>query len=357
MYNTSHQLVPCNLHFEKGSGIMSGKKRQLGVLFFFGLILLLAACGGTSEEKVLEKVEKKLNETKSYKMAAEMKMHTGKDVRSYQIDVLHKKAEKDFFRVTLKNEDDGQVILKNEAGVFIMTPNSNKSFKFQTDWPENSSQPYLYQSIVRDILVDDEAVMTETEEHYLFDVKTNYEHQSNLPYQQVFIDKKTWLPVAVNVLDQDKNTLIEVLLTDVETNIAIDQAEFEEKTIQKEMTKEVAAHSGEESPELEVKYPLHTFGATLEDKEDVDMPDGKRVIMTFKGERPFTFIQEKLATETMTTKEVSGEIVEFGDKFGAMNPNTIEWTDNGVDYYLASESLTESELLEVAKSIEGREAK
>lgn len=341
----------------EGRGNMKDKKRQLGILLFFSMILLLAACGGSSEEKVLEKVEKKLSETKSYKMEAEMKMHTGKDVRAYNIDVLHKQEEKDFFRVTLKNEEDGQVILKNEDGVFILTPNSNKSFKFQTDWPENSSQPYLYQSIVRDILVDDEAVMTERDDHYLFEVKTNYEHQSNLPSQQVFIDKKTWLPVAVNVLDQDKNTLIEVVLTEVETNIAIDPAEFEEDTVKKEMTNEVAVNTDETSAGLEVKYPLNTFGATLEDKEDVQLEDGQRVIMTFKGEAPFTFIQEKLTSETVTTKEVAGELVELGDKFGAMYPNTVEWTDNGVDYYLASESLSESELLEVAQSIEGTEAK
>jgi len=321
------------------------------------MFLLLAACGSTSEEKVLEKVEKKLKDTKSYRMEAEMKMHTGKDVRSYNIDVIHQKEASDFFRVTLMNEADGQVILKNEEGVFIFTPNSNKSFKFQTDWPENSSQPYLYQSIVRDVLVDDEAVMTETDDHYLFDVKTNYEHQSNLPYQQVFIDKKTWMPVAVNVLDQDKNTLIEVSLTNVETNIAIDPEEFQQETIQKEFTNEVAAVAEEAETVLEVKYPLLTFGATLEEQEDVELDDGKRVIMTFKGENPFTFIQEKQIASEMTTKEVAGELVELGDKFGAMYPNTIEWTEGGVDYYLASESLTESELLEVAQSIEGTQAK
>ncbi|HEY4579206.1 MAG TPA: outer membrane lipoprotein carrier protein LolA [Savagea sp.] len=336
---------------------MIRRKRLASLFVFLSMFLLLAACGSTSEEKVLEKVEKKLKDTKSYRMEAEMKMHTGKDVRSYNIDVIHQKEASDFFRVTLMNEADGQVILKNEEGVFIFTPNSNKSFKFQTDWPENSSQPYLYQSIVRDVLVDDEAVMTETDDHYLFDVKTNYEHQSNLPYQQVFIDKKTWMPVAVNVLDQDKNTLIEVSLTNVETNIAIDPEEFQQETIQKEFTNEVAAVAEEAETVLEVKYPLLTFGATLEEQEDVELDDGKRVIMTFKGENPFTFIQEKQIASEMTTKEVAGELVELGDKFGAMYPNTIEWTEGGVDYYLASESLTESELLEVAQSIEGTQAK
>src|SRR5690625_5969794 len=54
--------------------------------------------------------------------------------------------KKDLYRVALTNPEDekgSQVILKNEDGVFVLTPALDKSFKFQTDWPENSSQPYL----------------------------------------------------------------------------------------------------------------------------------------------------------------------------------------------------------------------
>src|SRR5699024_1281243 len=117
----------------EGRGNMKDKKRQLGILLFFSMILLLAARGGSCEEKVLEKVEKKLSETESCTMEAEMNMHTGKDVHAYNIDVLHKQEEKLFFSDTLKNAEDGQVILKNEDGVLILTPNSTKSCKFQTD--------------------------------------------------------------------------------------------------------------------------------------------------------------------------------------------------------------------------------
>ena len=51
-------------------------------------------------------------------------------------------------------KDQSQIILRNEEGVFVLTPALNKSFRFQSDWPQNSSQAYLYESLVRDILQD-----------------------------------------------------------------------------------------------------------------------------------------------------------------------------------------------------------
>src|SRR5699024_9021646 len=162
---------------------MSMKKRIGGWLVVaFISTLLLTACGEKSEESVVKKLEEKVEEMDGYEAKAEMVMETGKEEQKYSINVLHKK--KDYYRVTLKDSEDeqaSQVILKNEDGVFVLTPELDKSFKFQTDWPDNSSQPYLYQSLVNDILKDEEANFTSTDSHYIFKTKTNYQSNSNLP--------------------------------------------------------------------------------------------------------------------------------------------------------------------------------
>ena len=53
--------------------------------------------------------------------------------------------KKDKFRVGLTNKTNNheQIILKNDDGVYVITPSLNKSFKFQSDWPYNNSQIYL----------------------------------------------------------------------------------------------------------------------------------------------------------------------------------------------------------------------
>src|SRR5699024_1385361 len=145
---------------------------------------------------------------------AEMKMNTGQEDQTYNIDVWHKK--KDFYRVAFshnKDEKSSHMILKNEYGVYVLTPSLNKSFKFQTEWPDNSSQPYLFQSLVEDIQNEPETKFQANESHYLFHTITHYQSNNNLPYQELQIDKKSYTPTLVKVMDVDNNSLVEVELS------------------------------------------------------------------------------------------------------------------------------------------------
>src|SRR5699024_8211081 len=124
--------------------MIMNKKVGIWIVISFSLTLLLAACGEKSQESVVKKLEENIESMDGYKAKAEMSMLTGQEEQKYGIDVWHKKE--DFYRVELSNDRDeqgNQVILKNEEGVFVLTPALNKKFKFQTEWPENSSQPYL----------------------------------------------------------------------------------------------------------------------------------------------------------------------------------------------------------------------
>ncbi len=72
----------------------------------------------------------------------------------------------------MQKKDQSQIILRNEEGVFVLTPALNKSFRFQSDWPQNSSQAYLYESLVRDILQDKKNLTFEkTDKYYIFKTK------------------------------------------------------------------------------------------------------------------------------------------------------------------------------------------
>src|SRR5690606_25155970 len=152
-----------------------------------------------------------------YKAVAEMSMNTGQNEQKFHIDIWHKKD--DFYRVALSSENDeqgSQIILKNEDGVFVLTPALDKSFKFQTEWPHNGSQPYLYQSLVEDIAADENATFESTEESYIFKTKTNYQSNNNLPFQEIYFDKNDLTPTLVKVLDKDDNALVEVVFSEFE---------------------------------------------------------------------------------------------------------------------------------------------
>ena len=47
-----------------------------------------------------------------------------------------------FYRVnvTQAGSKDSQMIVRNEEGVFVITPSLGKTYKFQSDWPAQNSQ-------------------------------------------------------------------------------------------------------------------------------------------------------------------------------------------------------------------------
>ncbi|WP_249872719.1 LolA family protein [Oceanobacillus saliphilus] len=328
------------------------------------MILFLAACGEKTQEDVIAKLEENLEEMTGYKAQAEMSMNTGQEEQKFNIDVWYK--QEDFYRVALENsldQKESQIILKNEDGVFVLTPALDKSFKFQTEWPDNSSQPYLYQSLIKDVLKDTEAQFESTESHYVFKTKTNYQSNNNLPFQEIYFDKNAYTPAMVKVLDKDQNALVEVRFSSFEMDPSFSEDDF---TMEKNMTSseegdaETSAQpQASESEELAVLYPLYTAGAEIIEQKEVELENGKRVILTFEGDRNFTLVEERNHTRPVLSspQEVNGEIINLGHTIAALTSNTLEWSYNGIDFTLASDELTREEMIQVAESVQGQVAK
>lgn len=335
------------------------KKSYLGLLLIVLMMVFLAACGGKSQESVEKKLTEIMEGMDGYKAVAEMTMRTGQEEQRYSIDIWHQKD--DFYRVKLgdvNKEMTSQIILKNEDGVYVLTPALEKSFQFQSDWPDNSSQPYLYQSLVRDVLQDEEASFESTDTHYVFKTKTNYQNNSNLPYQQIYFDKKTFYPSLVQVLNNDDQPLVEVEFSSFDTKVSFASDDFAmEKNM--ETSEDEPTFSALDDGSFTVFHPLYTAGAEAVARKEVDLDNGKRVILTYSGEKSFTLVQEKQqdVPAMQTPQEVEGEIVNLGFTVGALGDQKLQWTHNGVDYFLASDSLTQEELIAVAQSVRGQEIK
>ena len=144
---------------------------------------------------------------------------------------------------------------------------------------------------------------------------------------------------------------------DLNPSFEDDDFKVEKNMVNEEEDVSVSADANEDA--LSALFPLYTAEAQLTDKQEIELENGQRVIMTFSGERNFTLIQEKLLSIPTLShpKEVQGEIVNLGFAIGALSENIIEWSYNGVDFYLASEDLTKDELIEIATSVQGREVK
>lgn len=324
-------------------------------------IIVLSACGAKSQEDVVKGLSGKVGEMKGYKATAIMTLTVGNEPQSYEIDVWHNKPGD--YRVHLKNakKEQSQMILRNKSGVYVLTPALKKSYRFQSDWPQNSSQAYLYESLVKDVMEDKEAKFKETKEHYVFETKTRYQNSKVLPMQEVIFAKKTLEPVSVKVMDTDQKPVVTVEFSKVEFNAKFDPGAFETKNnmTRAQLDVPVAAPDGDQ--ELVVKYVLAEIpGVSLHEEKVIETSTGKRVLLTYTGERSFTLVQEKaevITASSMEVVDVSGEIVDLGFALGAMTANSISWNENGVDYLLASNDLTPEEMIMVAKSVQGGTSK
>ncbi|WP_027410262.1 LolA family protein [Anoxybacteroides tepidamans] len=336
------------------------RKSLFGVLLGIILLLGLAGCGTKSQGDVIKALDEKMDEVSSYQAKAKLTLKTGTEPQVYDVEIWYKQPH--YYRVSLKNaeKNQNQMILRNDEGVFVITPALNKSFRFQSDWPKNSSQAYLYESLVKDILSDKKASFKATKQYYVFETKTNYPNSKVIPKQEITLSKKDLSPISVKVMDTDMNALLTVQFSKIEFNKKFDQDAFDTTKNMTGARLEVPTMAKEGNAAAEVMYPVNLpKGVEQLDEKEVATDNGKRIIMTFGGEKSFTLIQEKarVLPTTSTSVLVNGEPVDLGFAVGALTDHSLSWSYKGVDFMIASDDLTKDEMVMIARSVQGKSIK
>ncbi|MER2090875.1 MAG: outer membrane lipoprotein carrier protein LolA, partial [Sporosarcina sp.] len=201
-------------------------RSRIFALLLVAVMVILAACGAPSKEDVMKKLSGKWNDTKGYDLQASMEIKTGAEPRMYDVAVWHTKPA--FYRVnvTQAGSKDSQMIVRNKEGVFVVTPSLGKTYKFQSDWPEQNSQAYLIGALSDDIKADKNSTMTEKDKTYVFETATRNNHKKVLPTQQIHIDKKTLLPTYVSVLDENKVEKIRITFKKITLGVERKAADY-----------------------------------------------------------------------------------------------------------------------------------
>lgn len=194
------------------------------VLLCFSLVL--AACGTKDAESVVKDLDKHVSNMESYQGSGTMTLRTGQQPLEYKVEVSYQKPQ--YYRIKLTNEekDITQIVLRNDDGVFVLTPKLNKVFRFQSDWPQNQGQVYLYQTLVQSILVDNSRQFVVDEDAYVFDVMANYNNGS-LARQKIWLNKSELKPVKVEVSDSNAAVMVEVVFNDFKFGPKFEKAVFE----------------------------------------------------------------------------------------------------------------------------------
>ena len=319
------------------------------IVLLLVLCILLTGCGKLSEKDVIKSIRKEFDKSSGYKLEGELIVTNNDEVYNYNVEVLYKK--KDYYKVIFNNtsNDHTQIILKNKDGVYVLTPSLNKSFKFQSDWPYNNSQIYLLDTIISDIEKDNKRKYIVNDKKYIFNTKVNYSNNTKLDYQKIVFSKDLELEKVV-VFDKNGVESMKFSVNKIKYSPKFKKDEYNINTIIDTNT------NIEETSKLEdIIYPLFIpSGTKLVNEEKIDKTNGKRVIMSYDGEKSFTLVEESTDVfNEFTIIPTMGEPCLLMDTLGVINDNSLYWTSGGVDYYLISDVLNQTELLEVAGSING----
>ena len=193
-------------------------------------IIFLTGCGKNNAESVFKDLTNKINKLNGYTLSGVLEVKNNNNNYTYDVSVSH--MNKDKYRVSLVNTANNheQVILRNDDGVFVLTPSLNKSFKFQSDWPYNNSQVYILDSIFDDLNKDDEVTKEEVDGKYVFTSKVNYPNNNKLVKQKVTATKDLFIE-KVEVLTEDGNSEMIFTINNTDYNPTFDESYFEVNSI------------------------------------------------------------------------------------------------------------------------------
>lgn len=325
-------------------------------IFIILLITCVCITGCSSSGNVKKDIIKNFDKKNSYKLKGSLSINNNDDVYNYNVEVGYKKDK--YYKVVLTNKANGhkQVILKNDDGVYVLTPSLNKSFKFQSDWPYDNSQVYLLNALGSDISNDTDSSIVKNDDKYYITTKVNYANNSKLVKQKLEFSKNLELNKVI-VYDKDG---VEVM------TMKFDSIKFTEKfskeyfavdsiiDVDSDNDKEESTESTKETSSLEdTLYPLVLpSGTKLVNEEKVSKDKGERVIMTYEGEKNFLLVEETADVfSEFTIIPSSGEPFQLLDTLGVMGDNSLSWTRGNTEYYIVSEDLSKDEMLDVASSI------
>ena len=324
-------------------------KRIIILILLMLVTTFLFGCKETKDTKT--SFLDKISNTTGYKVDGVLETFFENGRKQSEFNVYYKNP--DNLKVVLQNVEnsDKQIILKNSEGVYVLVPSVNKNFKIKSSWPTNASYPYLLQSLAQDITNDNEAIITETETTYTVQTKTKMHTDADAISQKIIFSKETNLPTEVLVYENDGDLFMRCVYKNIDLEYNVSDDEFD---IEKSMTSAYLSYGEEGLVFNNRSFSLPTYcpnGLSLKSNENVKEGEDARSVMLFTGEANLTIVQELInyKEQTVTTTE-EGEVVMVMGNVGIINDNYIKFVYQGIEYTVASNSLSVAELLNVSSS-------
>lgn len=348
------------------------------------VMMIAAGCGAKDAGSVVKGLDKKAGNLGSYSTSGTMVLNTGIEPQEYQVEVWYQKPN--YYRIALSNakKDISQIVLKNDEGVFVLTPHLNKSFRFQSEWPENQGQVYLFQSLVQSVSADNERQFAKEEDSFVFDVQANYSNAS-LVRQKIWFNQKTYAPQHVEIYDNNNNALVVMNFNDFEFDKEFEKDSFD---MQRNMTggkivlptlgqtdsKGTTGSAGGKSgagagagqaggtaaaQELTIIEPSYIpKGVGKPQLSETKLGENPAVLLKYTGAYNYTLMETRPTDKSASFQD--GQLIDLGYGFGVLtgtDKKTLIWMYEGTEFRLSSGDLPVEEMVNIAVAVQDQSGK
>ncbi len=327
------------------------KKIYIGIGVAVALVIVTIttfAFGSNSLDKTADKAK----ENNEYVMTSHMEILENDELKSYLVNVSYlQNDDKKYYKVELYDKalNQSQIILRNDEGVFVLTPTLNQIFKFQSDWPDNSPKPYIYHSLLTML---DTGEVEKTNEGYIVRGDVSYPNDKRVKSQEIVFTKELE-PQRVIVYDDDQTEIIKVEVTEFNTDSSLDTASFNQDEVMKDSVNKYS-NVANALP----LYPVALMGSTLESQTVSNIDETENHILRFTGDNDFTIVQSVANTNDVITEElINGEVIELVDGIGFYKNNELMMIQSGIVCRVFSNDLTKDDMVSVISSMQSASLK
>ncbi len=338
-------------------------------MLVIAVALVITACGSKSANDVIGDLEDRVENLNSYKGNGVMALQTGENTQEYNVEVWYKKPN--YYRIELTNAEKNisQIVLRNDEGVFVLTPHLKKSFRFQSDWPNKNGQIYLFQTLVSSVTEDEERKFATNNDDLVFDVKANY--RNSMMVRQEITFTKQYEPKQVRVMDAQDKEIVTMQFQSFEFDSTFEADDFDmernmtswnlESQMSSIMTDETV-EGMEEEEQLQqlsgVIIPAYTpEGVVQQGISDMQLGDDDAVLIHYAGDYQYTIVQSTPRDQAVHANSMQGDLVDLGYTFAVLTGDEMKmmhWYNEGVEFRLMTADLPLDEMIAIAKSVQGQ---
>ena len=225
----------------------------------------------------------------------------------------------------------------------------DQAFQFQSEWPNNSPKPYIYQSLLT--FLDDNKV-EKVKDGFLVQGDMTYENDERVKKQEVKFDKEL-KPVYVCVYDKDGSEIMKLTTTSFKANQDIQKETFSQENIMQK-TQNQYNNIASSLP----LYPVSLMGSTLTDEQVSTIDDTTNHILKFTGNKSFTIVESAISSyDDFNIEKIDTEMIDMIDGIAYQKDNQMTYISSGIVCSLYSQDLTQQEMLAVLSSMQSTNMK